>query len=479
MVRTRARSPEHTLPVLQTENLRRRALELESLYAGGPDFSPWLYETQGVVQDSEDEPRIRLRLGKTKFEVLDPNTPNRDSALEDIARIDTQHFKLNPTSSKGCFDALIGDPRNEDNLIVSQLTVAFHRFHNRLLDRLLEREPVDETAREDERWQHLRRQFDLAKGLTIFFYREVIVHDFLKRLTLRRVWSRYNSRYRRSERAGAVSERDLDIPAEFSMAGFRFGHVMAQNTYHFNIDHRGDDTSAQLSKLLEFSSARGDREDLPLRTHWVIDWSRFFFDVCDLETADKTGAEQQADESGDEKNFARKIRPAAASTMTGKKIAPTPSTDRKGGVLYRTLARGYVCGLWNGRELAKQLEIKKPISPVKVIAVLEEIAEQSGNSGAKVEADVVCALKSETPLFLYILAEAHLEGGEHLGELGSEIVCRVIFDQLQASPLSNASELRTLWADLFPESVGNCSFFSMPSLLRLIEGKEAAERALD
>ena len=72
--------------------------DLQSVYGRGPDLDPQLYESD----------RAHLAVA----------TPN---GFPDLPR-------------DGAGRALIGDPRNDENLIVAQLHVGFLAFHNRLLD---------------------------------------------------------------------------------------------------------------------------------------------------------------------------------------------------------------------------------------------------------------------------------------------------------------------------------------------------------
>src|SRR5262249_20190540 len=91
-------------------NLRTAALDLDSLYGRGPLDQPYLYE--GI--EGSETAGARLLFGHR----LNPEDLRRDTAGRAPGR------------------ALIGDPRNDENLIVSQLHVAFARFHNAVVDRL-------------------------------------------------------------------------------------------------------------------------------------------------------------------------------------------------------------------------------------------------------------------------------------------------------------------------------------------------------
>jgi hypothetical protein len=90
-------------------NFRSARFELDSVYGKGPTGSPELY-------NPADPAKLRIaRLG-------DPNTPD-DPPRDDL-----------PRRSDGT--AVIGDPRDDENLITSQLHLAFRKFHNALIRRL-------------------------------------------------------------------------------------------------------------------------------------------------------------------------------------------------------------------------------------------------------------------------------------------------------------------------------------------------------
>ena len=75
------------------ENFRTPRLDLDSVYGSGPKDQPYLYEPDGV----------RLVVGG-------------DGTVADLPRLDDR--------------AVIGDPRNDEHLIIAQLHLLFIQFHN-------------------------------------------------------------------------------------------------------------------------------------------------------------------------------------------------------------------------------------------------------------------------------------------------------------------------------------------------------------
>lgn len=102
-------------------NDRSPQIELDSLYGGGPEVDPDLFEAD----------HVRLKLGETFISSLNLNR----SFPNDLPRKGTGEKPL---------EALIGDPRNDENLAVAQTHVAFIKFHNEVVNRLENNVPQTE-----------------------------------------------------------------------------------------------------------------------------------------------------------------------------------------------------------------------------------------------------------------------------------------------------------------------------------------------
>src|SRR6516225_7109372 len=89
-------------------DFRTPAFDLDNVYGRGPDDEPYLYE-------------------------FPPDKPARFLLGGKISGGTTTAFDL-PRNTATPARALIGDPRNDENSIVSQLQGLFLRFHNRLVD---------------------------------------------------------------------------------------------------------------------------------------------------------------------------------------------------------------------------------------------------------------------------------------------------------------------------------------------------------
>ena len=89
-------------------NFRIPALDLDSVYGGGPGVSPHLYD-----RDVDG--------GRTTL-LTEPISGSAAVSIDGSERFDL------PRNAQ--LTALVGDPRNDENLVVSQLHLAVLRFHN-------------------------------------------------------------------------------------------------------------------------------------------------------------------------------------------------------------------------------------------------------------------------------------------------------------------------------------------------------------
>jgi len=137
-----SRLGEPTRPEDST-NSRSPALDLDSVYGGGPVRSPQLY---GRRTSREPLAGIKLRV-------------EHGGLFEDL-----------PRTADGT--ALLGDPRNDEHVILAGLHAAFLMFHNEAVDYVAARNRrlgTDEIFRE-------------AQRLTRWHYQWIIVHEFLPQI---------------------------------------------------------------------------------------------------------------------------------------------------------------------------------------------------------------------------------------------------------------------------------------------------------
>ena len=131
-----------------------------------------------------------------------------------------------------------GDGRNDENVIISQLHVAFLRFHNAVVDHLREDPSLADQSAE--------RIFKMAQRQVRWHYQWIILHEFLP-LTIGQ--ERVDNILKRGLRFYRVDDdaddrldrrsKNPKIPIEFSVAAYRFGHSQVRPSYRANFGPTG------------------------------------------------------------------------------------------------------------------------------------------------------------------------------------------------------------------------------------------------
>ena len=114
---------------------------------------------------------------------------------------------------------MIGDPRNDENSIVSQFQGLLLRFHNRMVD--------DNDGIPFETMQQRVR----------FHYQYVVLNDFLPRIVTAQRAERAEDRTAATTAAGSTYYHWKNypfMPVEFSVAAYRLGHSMIRPGYRLN-----------------------------------------------------------------------------------------------------------------------------------------------------------------------------------------------------------------------------------------------------
>jgi Animal haem peroxidase len=268
------------------------------------------------------------------------------------------------------YEARIGDRRNDENLTISQLHLAFLRAHNLLVKSGL--------------------SFEEAKLLLRRRYQYLVIHDFLPRLV------------HADDLKEAVTKKELYspssdgffIPIEFSAAAFRFGHSMIRSTYEFN-----QDRGIVPLRLLFTAAALGNYYQI--LSDWIIDWRNFV-------------------ESGT--NRARAFVPQLVEPLADL-------IDSTGNLRFslavNDLRRGYLLGLPTGQALATFLGIT-PLTEAEIL--------DSAVSPAQKEILQVSGFAKDTPLWFYVFAEATKKrGGAFLGPVCGQMLALVLLELARRS----------------------------------------------
>ena len=197
--------PEQVRETLR--NLRQPALNLDSVYAAGPG------QDDGPAPGLYDGPA--LRVGEVA-QVNDDGSAIRGDHVTPAG--DERHdLPRNGTA------AVLGDARNDENLIVAQFHVAFLRFHNAVLDWVRAQPPGDGYQPDDD-----MALFTRARNLVRWHYQWLVVHDYLKTVTLPGTADKV---LLGGNRLFTPRDGEVYMPLEFSVAAYRLGHSMVRAAY--------------------------------------------------------------------------------------------------------------------------------------------------------------------------------------------------------------------------------------------------------
>jgi hypothetical protein len=355
------------------EDFRTPRFDLDNVYGRGPDDQPYLYQSDGM----------KLLLSSRQLTGSD-----FDKNVLDLARNQPDPKDLNAPKR-----AIIGDPRNDENVIVSQLQGMFIRFHNRMVDFM----PGASFAevQQQVRWH----------------YQWVIVHDFLPTILGQQMVDSILPVSGHPILNFYHWHKQPYMPVEFSVAAYRFGHSMVRPEYRLNtnlpnrFDIFSSDPSTSLTGFREFPSP------------WAIDW-RLFFNF-----------------GNNPNEFSiNRIQPAYkidTSLVNPLKNLPPSIATQVANLAQRNLLRGLSMGLPSGQDVARAMEV--PVIPDKLLKVGK--ANLDGQKANPTLVSINALFKDKAPLWYYILAEAQQvfvnnDTPIRLGPVGGRIVGEVFFGLL-------------------------------------------------
>jgi hypothetical protein len=310
-------------------NFRSPRANLECLYGAGPAGAPFLY-------DARDPAKLLAGDGDV------------------------------PRNAQGT--ALLGDPRNDVHVFISQLHHGLIGAHNRLVDRLRE-DGVDEIE-----------CFDAARRATMWHYQWVIVEDFLPALVGSALAEAVKDPARRRYRP----EGTPIIPFEFADAAFRYGHGQIRHRYRLQ---DGGGEYAVFPDLVGFH---------PVAPEHRIDWRLLF---------------------GPDAQPAKRMDGRLAASLIGLPLAITGDVDVDAyhSLAARDLQRGAAIGLPSGEAVARAIGAE-PLTPEEAgleaygwkgatplwLYVLREAdvhgdGERLGEVGGRIVAEVLLGLLDADP----------------------------------------------------------------------------------
>ncbi|MEM7156543.1 MAG: peroxidase family protein [Myxococcota bacterium] len=385
-------------------NLRSPSFDLDSVYRDGPEASPHLYD-----QTREHEGYLLI---EQKGHDLPRNSQGR---------------------------ALLGDPRNDENLFVSQLHLQFLLFHNAVL-RMVHGGGVDVAFGRlpDE------SDFEFARRLVRWHYQWIAVNEYLPLIVHGKPLDAAHAITGVPQGAGTVPSLLPDfnvaaahlsslgftgccgrvhdgpkMPVEFSGAAFRFAHSQVPSRFDIN----------------------DERQNIPLFTPKppapgafnpatdTVSWERFF--VIDGSTPQ---AARPIDTFVTAQLFALPFAPSAPSL---------PLRNLVRSALVYALPTGETARTTLGLDTASQMS---PAALAKTAAA---------------------GLTDATPLWFYCLGEAEDNGGQ-LGAVGGLIVAWTFLQMLRCDPHSYVNAATPWQPVLLPSEPGK---FEMADLIRIADGE--------
>ena len=358
-------------------NMRSPSLDLDSVYGRGPGLDPFLYDFPTVG------PPTAIKLHRGTNTPVGPGGPSNNGNASGMV----QQTNWDVPRMAGTNTAVIGDPRNDENLIIVQFQHAMIRFHNAVVDMLMAIAFAGDIFAE-------------AKRIVTHHYQWAVVHDFLERVC--GVAAVNNALATVNPPPGS----SFRMPVEFAVAAYRFGHSMIRDRYWVNFNF----PNATLAQVFEFN--RNPR--LPVFSNWVVDFNAFF----------DTGVPVPVH------NKARKI-----DSFMANGLESLPGFAGMMAILAtRNLRRGLALGLPSGQGMANQFGIA-PMTAAQLTSGLPaaEVAVLNSSGGL---------LLNRTPLWYYVLREAAvLGGGNQLGPVGGRIVAETFVRILKrdASSYLNAA----------------------------------------
>jgi Animal haem peroxidase len=367
-----------------TTNLRTPSLDLDSVYGAGPAGSPQLY-------DGADQAKLKVGFG---------------GRFEDLPRDGSNH-------------AVIGDPRNDDNLMVAGLHAAFLLFHNRVVDLVRQQQPGITPA----------AAFAAARQTVTWHYQWLVLHEYLPLIVGPAMVSDILSRGRRYY-LPAIGQ--AFIPIEFSAAAYRFGHSMVRPSYRANLAGNADGSAFFGFVFDPTQDGVADPADLrggaraPRR---FIGWQTFF-DFGDGQV---------------KRN--KRIDTRISSPLFHLPLAAIPSGDPPTALPQRNLLRQMTWSMPAGQDVARTIGA-------------QVLKEQDFTELTQFSAD----FQVRTPLWYYVLKEADLlSNGLHLGPVGGRIVGEVIIGLLQLDP-NGYLQRQPSWQPTLPSATPGT--WTMTDLLR-------------
>lgn len=353
-------------------NARTPTLDLDCVYGSGPEAHPYQYwSKKGPYKGAKLVTAFEMRRGS-----------RRGAADTDL-----------PRNGEGV--AMIGDFRNDENRIVSQIQFGMISVHNKFCEELHAKHKYEG-----------KELYEEARKLTMWHYQWAVVHDFLVAMCGKSVVQRILSDGRQF-----FKPKVPFIPVEFSVAAYRFGHSMAPLEL---VIRDGGSAQPLFGETLGTGFAPVESEDA------IVEWAKVFF-----VGGDKGGVQ-----------CAERCDPGMSPALLDLVVLSSEVEAKDRSLAGRNLRRGQSFLLPSGEQVAQAMNRPQ----TQIDQVTNHAASVSGGN-----------LHGATPLWFWLLTEADVIGrdetdqGEGLGPVGATIVAEVIIGLIEGDGRSWLSSNRD-WA---------------------------------
>ncbi|MGC1951252.1 MAG: peroxidase family protein [Gammaproteobacteria bacterium] len=376
---------------LSTENVRTPTLDLDCVYGDGPEAHPYLYDAAGKLLTGAD------------FDYKPSVIPNWQN----------QHDL--PRTPKGT--AIIGDPRNDENRIISQMQLGFLRFHNKVID--------------------FGKPFEEARRIVRWHYQWIVVNELLRTICGSWIVDDIFANGRKIYRPECMDTNEPFIPIEFATAAYRFGHTMIPQQVRVKV-------GGPPHIILDPNSVLGKGFEPVTDTDAVVEWAALL-----------DSGNGQYDRAGE-------VDVKLAKALLALSFNPPGPTS----LAVRNLLRAQSFLIPSGEQVAQAM-IAAGASEITL-----EMIEAVRNAGKALGFD------KATPLWVYVLAEGKAVGqmnegaqgqktffkGEGLGPVGARFVAEVIIGLLELDTRSFLGSNRN-WSPLDADKIGVNGVTSLYQLL--------------
>lgn len=435
-------------------DFRTPRLDLDCLYGRGPADQPYMYSADGK----------RFLLGRDLFEGKGGHRIGKD----------LPRFSWHDSDGNDYHRALIGDKRNDENVIVSQLQSVFLQFHNRMTD------------------DHPAKEFSEIQRQVRWHYQYVVVNDFLRKICDAEI---YHSVLPHINQHSSIIDcpphllfykprQDAYMPIEFSAAAYRFGHSMVRPIYRLNTRLSGGNSPDKTMPneiergvdgrqfIFAGIKERGLNGFDAFPAEWGIDWNLFFDVSGDKDKRYGKNRTQPAYKMDTSLVNPLAFLPEFSQVNSQpplddvRQLQPNAKRGEINNLAFRNLLRGMSMGLPSGQDVARAMGYSPLQDDQLRVGKATTVAEYRALPLLK---DIDGSFADNAPLWYYVLAEAahawSMHGGKAdtpmtLGKVGSRIVMETF-----VGILLNDGHSYLRQAPNWHPQIGKKQHFDMPDLI--------------